>query len=44
MEVHTRAGLHIDHKTISSKGRGDSFDVGHVLGLLLLPKRNPAAA
>jgi len=44
VEMHTRAGLHINHKTISSKWQGDNLDIDYVLGLLLLPKRIPAAA
>jgi len=44
VEMHTRAGLHINHTTIKTKWQGDSLDIDYVLGLLLLPKRIPAAA
>jgi len=44
VEMNTRAGLHINHTTIRTKWDGDSLDIDYILGLLLLPKRIPAAA
>src|SRR5690606_34899141 len=35
VEMHTRGGLHINHKTISSKRPGDSVDIDYVPGLHL---------